>query len=249
MTHVELFGQPIVSSSLDGTLLGTEVLFRVGADGQSGAIPPQSYLAAMAGGQMAWFMDATVMGILMVGDTRDISEKLFINVCPETLMLPYAFSAWLAGISELCLRRGHGQVVVEMPEHLPYTPRMIALVRAIAAKGALLALDDYPGGNLDSRYLHAYQWDYIKVCKSACATTGRDLSTVVQEIRRYCPSAQIIGERYTPGQPDLEPVIHHIAGLQSFETGMPAPLQVSGRPFEPRTQAFACGATPLLAAV
>jgi len=249
MTHVELFGQPIVSSSLDGSLLGTEVLFRIGADGRSGVIPPQSYLSAMAGSQMAWFLDATVMGILMVGDTRGISERLFINVCPETLMLPYAFNAWLAGVAELCQRRGPGQVVVEIPEHIPYTPRMIALVRAIAAKGALLALDDYPGGSLDSRYLHAYQWDYVKVCRTACANAGRDLPTVVQEIRRYCPGAQIIGERYSPAHVELGSVAHQIAGLQSFETGMPAPLQISERSFEPRSQAFACGATPLLAVV
>lgn len=249
MTHVELFGQPIVCASLDGSLVGTEVLFRIGAEGQSAVVPPQSYLAAMPGSQMAWFMDATVMGILMVGDTRDISEKLFINVCPETLMLPYAFNAWLAGVAELCQRRGPGQVVVEIPEHVPYTPKMIAMVRAIAAKGALMALDDYPGGNLDSRYLHAYPWDFIKVCRSACSAAGRDINAVVHEIRRLCPEARIIGERYTPSQPDLAPVIHHIAGLQSFETGMPAPLQINARPFEHHSQHFACGATPLLAVV
>lgn len=249
MTHIELFGQPIVSASLDGSLIGTEVLFRIGSNGQSGVISPQSYLEAMRGTQMAWFMDATVMGILMVGDTRGIGEKLFINVCPETLMLPHAFNAWLAAVSELCQRRGPGQVVVEIPEHISYTPRMIAAIRAIAAEGALLALDDYPGGNLDPRYLTAYRWDYIKICRSACNAAGHDLSGVIQEISRFCPSALLIGERYSPGQPEVGPVIHHMAGLQSFEMGMPAPLQINARQPKERLQSFACSGTPLLAAV
>lgn len=226
MTRVELFGQPIVRASLDGSLIGTEVLFRMNSGVPGGAISPDAYLGAMPGGQMAWFMDATVMGILMAGETAAVREKLFINVCPETLLLPYAFSAWLAAVTELCERRGPGRVVVEIPEQVPLTPRVIATVRAIAAKGALLALDDYPGGNLDHRYLRAYQWDYVKVCRAACSTAGRDPLGVVHEVQRLCPKALIIGERFSPSQSDLASVIHNIDGLQSFETGVPSPLML-----------------------
>jgi len=229
---IELYGQPIVCRESEGRSLGTEVLFRMGGAGSDDRVSPDQYLKAMGGYAMPWFLDATVMGFLMAGDTASVEGSLFINVCPETLVIETAFSAWLEGIRELCRRRGPGRVVVEIPEHCQMNIRfLLNRLGEIQQTGALLALDDYPGGNLGAVHLKAFPWSFVKICLHACETKGKSLESVVREVKRYRPEVAVIAERLPRHMAELAGQLG-VAGFQSFDFGVPEALGL--RPFHAR---------------
>lgn len=234
---IELYGQPIVSRESEGRNLGTEVLFRMGGSGADDNVSPDQYLKAMGGYAMPWFLDATVMGFLMAGDTSTVEGSLFLNVCPETLVIETAFSAWLEGVRELCRRRGPGRVVVEIPEHCQMNIRfLLDRLGEIQAAGALLALDDYPGGNLGVVHLKAFPWSYVKICLQACGAKNKSFESVVREVRRYRPEVAVIAERLPRHMAEVAGQVG-VAGFQSFEFGAPEALGL--RPFHARAASLA----------
>ena len=230
--HVELFGQPIICPSLKDSALGTEVLFRMGGADLEDQVSPLEYLNSMNGFLMPLFMDATVIGILLAGDTTAVTGNIFLNVCPETLTSQPAFESWLAGVRELC-RRHPADVVIEIPEQCGMEfGELVRRLNSIASAGARLALDDYPGGSLTEDHLSSYPWDYVKVCREACRQKGISLELAIKAVKRLRPHATIIGERFTRKETAWTSLRFGVSGFQSFELGRPAPLQL--RPYRYR---------------
>jgi len=225
MLRIELYGQPIHSQHAGVSPIGTEVLFRMGGASPGTQISPHQYLSSMQGGQMGLFMDATVIGFLIAGDTSAIQNLLFLNLSSETLESNDCFGIWLVALTELCRRR-NGKVVVEISESSTYSvTKLLDRITAIRRAGARLALDDYPGGPCSVPYLKSAKWDFIKICKKACDDSNLVFADVVQEVAKLCPGASIIGERV--GR-ELATRFsgEQIKGFQSFEWGLPAPLDL-----------------------
>lgn len=221
---IELFGQPVMTAS--EKIVGNEILFRMGCQKGDNAITPKAYMGAMWDDTMPWFMDATVIGMLIACNTQKVKGTLFLNVCSETLSAPNLFTAWLKGVRELVVRRGPGRVAVEIPEQgVSDLDALRDRLHDIRDAGAMLALDDYPGGDLTYKHLTLYHWDFVKVCTEQCREQGLCVVNEIRSIREVRPAATIIVERLPR---DLIKQARQAGanGFQSFDIGLPEPLNM-----------------------
>lgn len=226
--QIELYGQPIVDCCPDEGLLGTEVLFRMTSPNPGQCVSPLDYFGAAPGSIMPWFMDATVMGMLLATDVSRIPARVFVNISAETLGDDRFFDAWLSGARELCGRVAPAGVVFEVSECCDlHADAMANRVSKLRDAGALVALDDYPDGHCSDSRLMGVAWDYVKVCAHACSKRGLGLETVLKQVQELQPLAQVIVERIGKPQLSVTAASDKVVGLQSFETGMPAPLALA----------------------
>lgn len=223
--RIELYGQPIVKTREEKGLIGTEVLFRMTSATPGQIVSPLYYVGAAPGSIMPWFMDATVMGMLVATEVTPIPGRVFVNVSAETLEDNRFFDAWLSGARVLCDRAPVGGIVFEISERCELQDDAMAhRLSRLREVGGLVALDDYPDGSCGDSSLKVVAWDFVKVCAHACSLRGLDLETVLKQIRRLQPQAQVIVERIGKPQLSVTTASDQVVGLQSFETGMPAPL-------------------------
>ena len=223
----ELYGQPVVTDLKD--IMGVEILFRISGQASADRISPLDYLKAMPNKCMHWYLDATVIGILISSNTDLIKGPLFINVSNGTLTSPGVFKAWLAGVRELSFRRGQGLLVVEIPEQCDAEFELLKeRLQDISDAGAALALDDYPGGKLTEEHLNLYEWDYIKICAAECTEKQISVIEAIKSARSRCPNSVIIIEQL-PSEFTSQATEAGANGFQSFENGRP--MQLNMRPF------------------
>lgn len=223
--RIELYGQPIVKTREEKGLIGTEVLFRMTSETPGQIVSPLDYFGAAPGSIMPWFMDASVMGMLLTTEVTLIPGRVFVNVSAETLEDDHFFEDWLSGARVLCGRAPAGGIVFEISERCELqVDAMTHRLSRLREVGGLVALDDYPDGRFSDSSLKVVAWDFVKVCAHACSRRGLDLETVLKQIQRLQPQAQVIIERIETPQLSVTAASDQVVGLQSFETGMPAPL-------------------------